>query len=60
MVLINFHTQYRRSVADGAGIVLQLDIDGNSIPASQAVGRVSAPNTTEDTLTQVSQIRVEL
>ena len=47
MVLINFHTQYRRSVADGAGIVLQLDIDGNSIPASQAVDRVSAPNTTE-------------
>jgi hypothetical protein len=46
-VLINFHTQYRRSVADGAGIVVRLDINGNSIPASQAVGRVNAPNTTE-------------
>ncbi len=40
-VLIHFHTQYRRSVTSGAGVILILNIDGNNIAASQAIGRAS-------------------
>jgi hypothetical protein len=40
-VMIDFSTNYKRSVANGAGIVLQLNIDGNDVPDSIVNGRVT-------------------
>jgi hypothetical protein len=43
-VWINFHTNYQRSVASGAGIVLKLNVDGSNVDSTIYNYRVAVAN----------------
>ena len=46
-VVIRFHTNFTRSVADGAGVVVRFSIDGGDIEAAVAIERPALPDEPE-------------